>query len=104
MKTAYEVTGMIVSQEVEKLRKAHERRDQLDVRVVHGASIPNNVTVIRVSWHESRLKGGPGGGWVGDTEIVQWYSWGGDEWCGSHDTKKGAIEIALFFLGLQEKP
>ena len=100
MNTAFQVTGS-VSDDIARLKKAHERREGLEVKLVQDRTIPPNVTVVRVSWHESRLKGGPGGGWVGDTEIVQWYSWGGQEWCGSHNTKKDAIEMAQFTLGLK---
>jgi hypothetical protein len=89
---------VIVSEEIEKLRGAYANRDGLEVAVQHGRSIPADVTLVRVSWSEHRYMRA---GNVEARPVVLWFSWGGDKFCGSSPTRKGAIAIAQVMVDLQ---
>jgi len=91
---------VIVSEEIEKLRKAYANREHLEVRLYTGRSIPADVTLVRVSWNEHRYMRA---GNVEARRVVLWFSWAGDKFCGSNDRKKGAIDIAQTMVDLQRR-
>jgi hypothetical protein len=89
-----------IDREIEKLRKAYANREHLEVRQFTGKSVPTGITLVRVSWNETRYMRA---GNIEARREVLWFSWAGDKFCGSSQQKKSAINIAQLYLDLEKE-